>query len=175
METPRPASGNATGGNGGNASAQGGNANASNDAQVGQVNESRAPATPGAAGKFCCHQNSGSKQENESTIHQGDNDATGGNANATGGNGGNADTGNTQEGNSNALANRQVRWAPRVHPGRRESRAGGFKLPFGGSTGRGGQGGNTSASSGNATGGNGGNASATAATPTPRTTPRSAR
>ena len=30
--------------------------------------------------------------------------ATGGNAEATGGNGGNADTGNTQEHNSNALA-----------------------------------------------------------------------
>ena len=118
-------SGNARGGNGGNANAQGGNANASNDAQVHQQNSSvssgehpcwdgckpeqprprGSPATaasPAAPGATTTTQ--GSKQENESTIHQGDNDATGGNATATGGNGGNADTGNTQSYNGNALA-----------------------------------------------------------------------
>ena len=117
-------SGDARGGNGGNADAQGGNANASNDAQVHQQNSSVSsgdhpcwdgckPSSP-PKGKPCdsckpscprCDDNrSGSEQENESTVNQGDDEATGGNAEATGGNGGNADTGNTQEHNSNAFA-----------------------------------------------------------------------
>src|SRR5206468_4226335 len=100
-------SGDAYGGNGGNATAHGGNANASNNAQVQQDNSSSGSGDPSWDGcKSGCPKGHGSEteQENESTVNQGDNKATGGNAEATGGNGGNANTGNTQEHNSNACA-----------------------------------------------------------------------
>ena len=110
--------------------------------------------TPGAAASPAATE-LGSEQENESTIDQGDNHATGGNAEATGGNGGNADTGNTQEGNSNARQSRA-----RDHPAP-VSLDDDWKPPFGGGKSEAeAEGGNTRASSGNATGGNGGNANA---------------
>jgi hypothetical protein len=43
-------------------------------------------------------------QSNKSGVTQGDPSATGGSANATGGNGGDANSGNTQIGNGNAVA-----------------------------------------------------------------------
>jgi hypothetical protein len=73
-------------------SAYGGDADASNNATVGQSNTGS--GYPG----------SGSEQENVSHVYQGDNTATGGNATANGGDGGDADTGNTQAGNGNAWA-----------------------------------------------------------------------
>ena len=54
--------------------------------------------------KRSCHDDSDLEQKNESEIHQGDNTATGGDATANGGDGGDANTGNTQEHNSNASA-----------------------------------------------------------------------
>ncbi len=101
-------SGNADGGIGGDASAEGGNANASNDAQVWQQNSSSGSGKP-ASWSGCkrgCDKGDGSRteQDNESSIHQGDNTATGGDATANGGDGGDANTGNTQEHNSNAWA-----------------------------------------------------------------------
>src|SRR6185295_17374610 len=100
--------------------AQGGDANASNNAQVGQVNQSSGSGDSWGGGKFCCHQNSGSEQENEPTVKSVDGwkppfggseaEAQGGNTsassgNATGGNGGNA---NAQGGNANASNGAQV-------------------------------------------------------------------
>ena len=120
-------SGDAYGGDGGDAEAYGGDADASNNAGVGQSNEQ----SGGGYG-------SGTTQENGSTIEQGDNTATGGNAEATGGRGGDANTGNTQIGNGNAIA-------ISIGPGNSEAKA---------------KGGDTSAKSGDAYGGDGGDAKA---------------
>src|SRR5439155_21023422 len=96
---------NAYGGHGDNHSSPTRRSSDLNDAQVGQDNQSSGSGDSWGGGcKPSCHPNSGSEQENESTINQGDNHATGGNANTTGGNCGNAHTGNTQHFNRNAGA-----------------------------------------------------------------------
>ncbi len=90
-------SGDAYGGNGGNADANGGSARAGNESSTQQSNSS----SGGDDGFWNGGQTQG--QSNWSSTHQGDNYATGGDANAYGGNGGDASTGNKQVGNGNAL------------------------------------------------------------------------
>jgi hypothetical protein len=119
-------SGDAYGGDGGSARATGGDAGASNDARVGQANAG------GGHGES-------SRQENGSSIEQGSPTADGGDAQAQGGDGGDADTGNTQIGNGNAIA---------VSVGGKHSDASA-------------RGGDTSAKSEDAYGGDGGDANAT--------------
>ena len=78
--------------------AHGGNANASNNAPVHQVNSSSGSSKPSWSG--CEHSCYGSRLRIRAgervDVYQGDNTATGGNATANGGDGGNADTGNNQ-------------------------------------------------------------------------------
>jgi hypothetical protein len=121
-------SGDAYGGDGGDAKASGGDANASNDAESEQVNWSKGEehgswqdhGHKGDGYGDHGHKGDGPKgdgpkgprgkdhgedsQENLSWIHQGDPKAKGGKAKAEGGDGGDADTGNVQFGNGNALA-----------------------------------------------------------------------
>jgi hypothetical protein len=84
-------SGDAYGGDGGNAKASGGDADASNDSYTKQLNESYGGREDGS-------------QSNSSELVQGSPSATGGDADATGGDGGYADTGNEQWFNGNAIA-----------------------------------------------------------------------
>ena len=99
-------SGNAYGGDGGDAKAYGGDGDASNNAVVKQHNyvQDDGCGCDSKNHKFDGkrNQHDESSVKNDSDIDQGDNTATGGDATANGGNGGNADTGNTQKFNGNA-------------------------------------------------------------------------
>jgi hypothetical protein len=130
-------SGDAYGGDGGDAKASGGDAHASNEAKV----ESDRGHGHDQSGDRCKRHEKGSRKSSSkkgqgSSIEQGDPKAKGGKAKAWGGDGGDADTGNTQFGNGNALA-----------------------LPLGGGRAKA-EGGNTCAESGDAYGGDGGDAKA---------------
>jgi hypothetical protein len=160
--TPPPRAATPTGGDGGDARAKGGDGDASNNAFVKQSNESTGGKSDRGDKCGCRDKDDwGSSQSNESTIDQGENTATGGNAEATGGNGGNADTGNVQEGNGNAYARSETGEESRppvlaMHPCLCQwSKPGG-----GGESEAEAKGGDTTATSGDATGGDGGDARA---------------
>jgi hypothetical protein len=145
-------SGDAYGGDGGNAKAHGGDATAGNIAVVKQVNASKGDDKRSDCG---CEPSKGDEQSNESWIGQGGNYALGGNGEAQGGYGGDANSGNLQEGNGNA-------WAS-SHNGDEELRnekGCGCDEHSKGDDGTSAQGGDTSAKSGDATGGDGGDAKA---------------
>ncbi len=110
-------SGNAYGGDGGDATAKGGNATAGNIAVVKQHNYSENKGcgcepkkdqwSKDEKSKFDWKPNgggSGSEQDNDSDIDQGDNEANGGDPKAYGGDGGDAETGNEQKFNGNAIS-----------------------------------------------------------------------
>jgi hypothetical protein len=129
-------SGDANGGDGGNAKASGGDAKAGNIASVKQVSSS----DDGHGSCGCGSEKRSSKEGgsgNHSKVEQGPNAASGGNGSATGGNGGNANTGNEQVLNGNSVS---FAAGPKA-----KSKS---------------QGGDTSAKSGDANGGDGGNAKA---------------
>ena len=143
-------SGDATGGNGGNASANGGDA-ASGIAFVEQEGGQPSSWSCGCSGKPGPHPDGGVEQE--------DNSATGGKGGeATGGDGGDANSGNAVFLNGNAVA--LSRDGGSEEPWSKSSPmcgcGGGPSDPAGPSA----QGGNTPVWSGDAYGGNGGNASA---------------
>jgi hypothetical protein len=158
-------SGDAKGGDGGDAKAVGGDADSSNEASVKQSNESWGH-DEGRDHHGCgCHgkkdDGSGS-QSNSSEIGQGSPEATGGHAGAEGGDGGSADTGNKQKYNGNAYAKASP------DQGRNGGPVNGFAPKGGGRCGchgggrseAGAWGGYTSAESGDAKGGDGGDAKA---------------
>ncbi len=108
--------GDADGGHGGDAKATGGDAESSNQADVAQENWGGGGHGSGPHGDKpewgdcdpCGGKHRGKheadSQENVSRVEQGDPEAKGGKAKAEGGDGGDADTGNVQFGNGNALA-----------------------------------------------------------------------
>ena len=116
--TRQAKSGNAYGGDGGDAKANGGDGDASNNAVVKQHNyvQDDGCGCDSKNHKFDGkrNQHDESSVKNDSDIDQGDNTATGGDATANGGNGGDADTGNTQKFNGNALAFRAEGMASRA-------------------------------------------------------------
>ena len=124
-------SGDAYGGDGGDAKATGGDAGAWNEADAKQANEAGERHRKG--------RDEWSSLENGALLEQGDPEAEGGKAKAEGGDGGDADTGNVQFGNGNALSFGKDRATA--------------------------EGGDTCAESGDAYGGDGGDARASAATP----------